>query len=304
MEQKLLLIYNPYAGKGNVKNHLSDIIDLFVKTGYSVTVYPTQGKRDAARKTQKCAHLYDCIVCCGGDGTLNEVVSGLVHATKHPCVGYIPAGTTNDFANTLHLSKNMKRAAQDITTGIPFACDTGRFEERAFIYVASFGIFTEAAYNTPQEYKNRFGPVAYFLEGIKELSAVQSYQVHIEHDSGVIDDEFIFGAVSNSTSVAGIQSYHPADVKLDDGLFEVLLVRKPQNLMELHTIVAALLWKGPLSDCMTTFHTSRLTVSCEQELTWTLDGEFGGALKTATITNERKSITFLLPNIKKRLPDS
>ncbi|MBR3807499.1 MAG: YegS/Rv2252/BmrU family lipid kinase, partial [Lachnospiraceae bacterium] len=172
----MLFIYNPKAGKAQIKNHLVDILDIFVKAGYEVTVYPTQSHGDAIKKTMKKKDKYDIVVCSGGDGTLDEVFTGMMKCEKKVPIGYIPAGSTNDFAMSLNVPKNMVQAAQTVVDGETYAVDVGEFNDDVFAYIAAFGLFTEVSYSTDQQVKNMLGHVAYLLEGVKRLSTIKSYK--------------------------------------------------------------------------------------------------------------------------------
>lgn len=275
--EKLLFIFNPHAGKGAIKGQLPGVLDAFTKAGYLVTAYPTQSKGDAARVAAELGGQFDRVVCCGGDGTLSETISGLLTLDECPPLGYVPAGTTNDFSRNLHLPKNLEEAARTAVTGPVRRCDVGLFNQKNFIYVAAFGAFTEVSYNTPQEFKNMFGHLAYVLEGIKSLAAIKSYQVTIDHDGEVLEGEFIYGMVSNTISVGGFKGLPTGEVCLDDGLFEVLLVRKPKTLAELQSISSALLQQKKVEGgAVVSFSASKLRFTCQEALPWTLDGEFGG----------------------------
>ena len=204
-KKDMLFIYNPKAGKALIRNHLVDILDVFVKGGYEVTVYPTQARGDAIKKTKKKKDKYDIVVCSGGDGTLDEVCTGMMESKVKVPIGYIPAGSTNDFAASLNLSKNMVQAAEDIVNGDTFAVDIGIFNEDIFAYIAAFGLFTEVTYETDQQVKNVLGHVAYLLEGMKSLATIKKYKLKVMTDETVFEDEFIFGMITYSHSVGGFQ---------------------------------------------------------------------------------------------------
>lgn len=284
--KKLLFIYNTHAGKGLLKNHLADALDAFVKAGWDVTVRPTQGAGDATAAALERAGEFDRIVCSGGDGTLHEVVAGLMQRQDRPEVGYIPAGTTNDFAKNLSLPRGMAAMAQTAAAGVPRPVDIGRFNDRTFIYVAAFGAFTDVSYNTPQQFKNLFGHLAYVLEGATRLGSIQAYPLTVEHDGGVEEGEFCYGMVSNTVSVGGFKGAPADTVKLDDGLFECVLVRLPQNAVQLQAVIRALLQMAPDENgLVVSLRTSHLNITCPDELPWTLDGEYGGSPRQAEIQN-------------------
>lgn len=294
MGRKLLFIFNPYSGKGLIKNYLVDIVDTMIKAGFEVTVYITQGQGDATRKIIESGEEYDRIVCSGGDGTLDEVVTGIIQ--KELCIplGYIPAGSTNDFANSLGIPKNMVKAAEVAVKENIFPCDTGYFNGDTFVYVAAFGLFTEVSYQTSQQLKNIFGHVAYIMEGAKHLRDIPSVHMMVEANGEKFEDEFIYGMVSNSVSVGGFKGMTGPDVKLDDGLFEVTFIRHPKNPIELNEILACL---GKLiddSDLIYSFKTDQVKVISKENVPWTLDGEFGGEHQEVEIRSLRQRIPILI----------
>lgn len=293
--KKLLFVINPRSGKGQIKNNLLDILDIFVKNGCETSVHITQGILDAKKKILKDGVNYDLIVCSGGDGTLNEAVSGIMEAKLDIPLGYIPAGSTNDFAASLKIPKNMKKAAEAIMTGEEFLCDIGAFNERYFNYVAAFGAFTEVSYATPQQMKNMLGHQAYIIEGMKKITAIKAARMIVEYDGQVIDGEFVYGMISNSTSVGGFKKLVGKSVFMDDGVFEVTLIKKPKNPLELQEIMTAVLMEEMTSPNMLTFKTSKLTIHSPEELPWVLDGEYGGNPKEITVDNLQKVLRILRP---------
>ena len=272
--KKMLFVMNPFAGQKKANKVLPEILSLFNRAGYETNVYMTGGQGDATQMVQQKAGEMDLIVCCGGDGTFNETVSGILQSGVDVPVGYIPAGSTNDFAASLKLPTNPLQAAQFILEGTPTAYDIGRFGNRYFSYVASFGAFTRASYSTPQSVKNALGHVAYLLEGINELSQIRKFPIRMELNGEVVEDDFLFGAISNSTSVGGILTLNTDQVDLGDGLFEILLIRAPRNLTELSECLLALQTQNYNNCAMITFcSTNRVTVYADPEMPWTLDGE-------------------------------
>ena len=205
MAKKLLFIYNPRSGKAQIKYKLNDILETFVRAGYEVTVYPTLKTGDAGELVKNRDQDYELIVCSGGDGTLDEVVTGMMQSGRRTPIGYIPAGSTNDFAGSLGLPKSMLRAAQVAIEGKDFPCDVGSFNDDIFVYIAAFGIFTDVSYETDQEMKNILGHMAYILEGMKRLPSVRSYPMKVSYKGCTIVDDFIFGMVTNSRSVGGFK---------------------------------------------------------------------------------------------------
>ena len=291
MNQKLLFIFNPHSGKGQIKNNLVDIVDIMVKAGYDVTIYTTQARADATRKVMEEAANFERIVCSGGDGTLDEVVTGLIKSDTNTPIGYIPAGSTNDFANSLGIPKEMVKAAEVAVGKNPFPCDIGDFNSDTFVYVAAFGLFTEVSYKTSQQLKNIFGHVAYIMEGAKHLHDILSYNMQVEYEGHVFQDEFIYGMETNSVSVGGFKGMTGTDVKLDDGVFEVTLIKKPHNPIELNEILACLTNMIDDSDLIYSFKTNEVKITAREQIAWTLDGEFGGEHEEVIIRNLNKRVT-------------
>ena len=292
--KKMLFIYNPNAGTGVLKPKLADVIDILVKGGYEVTTYPTQCYHDALAKTVTYTEDYDIIVCSGGDGTLDEVVSGMMRLDKKVPIGYIPSGSTNDFASSLKIPKSMGKAAELAVSGVPFACDVGNFNEKYFVYIAAFGLFTDVSYATRQERKNRIGHFAYILEGVKRIPAAQPYHLRICHDNQTIEGKFIYGMVTNSVSAGGFRNITGKNVKLNDGIFEVTLIKMPKSPLELNEIIASLTNLIDNTDLIYTFKTERLTVASAEEIAWTLDGEYGGKHKNVTISAKRQAVEIIV----------
>lgn len=291
MSQKLLFVFNPHSGKGQIKNHLVEIVDIMVKADYDVTIYTTQERADATRKVFEEADRYDRIICSGGDGTLDEVVTGLIRSGANTPIGYIPAGSTNDFANSLGIPKEMVKAARTAVGKNPFPCDIGDFNHDTFVYVAAFGLFTEVSYKTSQQLKNIFGHVAYIMEGAKHLHDIPSYPMQVEYDGQIFQDEFVYGMVTNSVSVGGFKGMTGPDVRLDDGVFEVTLIKMPHNPIELNEILACLTNMIDDSDLIYSFKTDEVKITARQKVAWTLDGEFGGEHEEVVVRNLNKRVT-------------
>lgn len=295
MKKKLLFIYNPHAGKSKIKNWLSSIVELFVRSNYEVVIYSTTGRKDAKKIVMDCLSReeYDLVVCSGGDGTLNEVISGIMHSEQKPCIGYIPSGTTNDFAYNLKLPKNLPKAAKAVLSGEAFPCDVGIMNGEYFTYTAAFGLFTDASYETPQTTKNMLGKLAYILEGVKRLPNWKSYHMEITCGDNVINDNFIYGMVTNSISVGGIKGLTGKDVQLDDGQFEGIFIKMPQNVLDFQAIINDLL-KGNLhSDHIFSFPVKEILLVSEESVPWSLDGEFGGEFQTVNIANLQQAIKII-----------
>ena len=293
MKQRLLFIFNLRSGKGKIKENLAEIVDIMVKAGWEVTVYTTQCQGDAVEKARLEAGEYDRIVCSGGDGTLDEVVTGMMKAKSRVPIGYIPAGSTNDFGNSLGIDKDMRKAAQIAASGRMFPCDIGRFNDDFFVYVAAFGLFTDVSYQTSQDMKNVLGHAAYILEGAKQLWDIPSVRMQVEYDGNVLYDEFIYGMITNSNSVGGFDGLISGDVILNDGVFEVTLIKTPKNPMELSEVLACLTNIRKESDMLYTFQTSSIKFTSSESVSWTLDGEYGGDPQVAKIENRCKAITLV-----------
>lgn len=291
--KKMLLIMNPYAGTRKGNKVLADIIGLFNSRGYEVTAHMTAGPGDGARVVEERAKEADLVVCAGGDGTFNETITGLLRSGLSLPVGYIPCGSTNDFAGSLHLPTAPLLAAQAIVDGAPVAYDVGRFGDRYFSYVASFGAFTKASYATPQSVKNTLGHLAYILAGAKELFQIPMEHVAFDTDAGSFEGDYIFGAVSNSTSVGGILTLDPKIVDMRDGKFELMLVRPPKNPGELLNLVTALTAQKYESPMLTFQTVSRLTVTASPDMAWTLDGEKAEGRPTVEIENLHHAIRLI-----------
>ncbi len=291
--KKMLFILNPKAGMRKANRYLPDMLAAFNRAGYQVTAHVTSASGEATDVTARLASQMDLVVCCGGDGTFNEVINGLQAAQISLPIGYIPAGSTNDFAASLRLPTQIMQATHAIINGSPHSYDIGRFDQRHFSYVASFGAFTRASYATPQNVKNALGHTAYVLEGIQELSQIRAIHVKLELDGIPYEDDFLFGAISNSTSVGGILTLDPKQVDMQDGKFEVLLVRAPRDLSEIGECLHAL--RTQKYNCnMIIFQTaSYIKVTGSREMVWTLDGEKADFSGSAEIRNLHNAITLV-----------
>ena len=290
MGKKLLFVYNPKAGKAQIRNKLADILNVFAEAEYEITVAPTRRHGDARRIVENRSRDYEVVVCSGGDGTLDEAVTGMIESGFRTPIGYIPAGSTNDFGGSLSLPKNMVRAAEIAVKGRNFPCDIGAFNKDVFVYIAAFGLFTDVSYETAQDVKNVLGHMAYLLEGMKRLSAVRSFPMRVEYEGNIIVDDFIFGMITNSVSVGGFKNITGKNVQLDDGVFEVTLIKRPRNPVELNNIMISLLNRDIDTNAMYCFRTSRLILESLEPVAWTLDGENGGSHKKVEIRNICKGI--------------
>lgn len=295
-DNKLLLIVNPLSGKAKMRPNLLKVVEIFSQAGYLVTVYPTKCQSDATDfiSSLKCGE-YDTIVVCGGDGTLNEVITGIMHSELNCKIGYIPSGTLNEWSSGLNISKVIPQAAKDIVNGKETTLDIGKFGDKYFSYTASFGAFTSASYSAPQEVKNVLGQAAYVFEGVKSLGNIKPIHLKIEADDRFVEGDFLFGAVSNSMSVGGIVKFDENLVKLNDGLFEVFLIRNPDNILKLQPLIDGILRKEFDREGMEFFHTKKLTIYSEDEISWTLDGEYAVGEEKLTISNINNAIRFIIP---------
>ena len=292
--RKLLLIINPVAGRNQAQTDLFKMVRVFAEHDCEVTVYPTRGPQDCTRKVLADAGRFDLVVCCGGDGTLNEMVSGMMQREEPVPMGYIPLGSTNDFAASLHLPSHVEEAALRCVEGTAFHMDVGSLNDRYFNYIAAFGAFTEASYATPQQIKNALGHLAYILEGVKSLGRLQPIHVRITADGESFEEDYLFGAVTNTVSLGGVLRLDPSRVLLDDGMYELLLVKNPQNPTEAQAMLSALMlqnYDGPLVRML---RASDILFESNHEISWTIDGEFGGSFSTTHILNNKNAVTLMV----------
>lgn len=297
MNSKLLFIFNPNSGQGRIRLKLVSIIDIFTRAGYEVTVHPTMAREDATNFIIERGADFDRIVCSGGDGTLDESVKAMLRLKPEKTLGYIPAGSTNDYAKTLGISSNMEKAAQSAVDGRVKKCDVGTFNGNPFVYIAAFGAFTEVSYETNQKAKNILGHMAYVLEGIRYVGMgnLKPIDMTIVADDRIIKDRFIYGMVANTLSVGGIKGITGKSVSLDDGKFEVVLVRFPEDSSEANTMMAALMAKEPDPEYFYYFKASEISFVSETPVAWTLDGENGGAQTDVEIRNLKQAVSFVVP---------
>ena len=295
MESKtLLFIVNPRAGRNKPRGPLFDALATLSAAGYLIRIHQTSAPGDAAEAAAGEGGNYDLVVAVGGDGTLNEVISGLMRLENPPLLGYLPQGTTNDFAASLHISRNPATAAAAMAKCQIQALDIGQWNQRHFIYVASFGAFTKSSYSVSQAAKNALGHFAYILEGMKDLSTLRPYQVKLTADGEVLDGEYLFGAVCNSTSIGGLMKLDPERVVLDDGKFEMLLIPNPKTPIALQNLVFALLNQQYDREGLIFRHVSSLHLETEEDLPWSLDGEYAPSVPTVEILNRRQALRMLL----------
>lgn len=295
--KKLMFIFNPRSGKEQIRGQLMGILDIFTKAGFDIHVHVTQSQKDCAEWVRDYADRMDVLVVSGGDGTLNEAVTGMVNLERIPLLGYIPAGSTNDFAASLGLPKSMQEAAADIVEGSPYPIDIGRFcKDQYFVYIAGFGAFTEVSYLTPQDKKNWLGHNAYVLEGVKSLAGLKPRHMRVEWDDQVLEEDFVFGMVTNTISVGGFKGLVNQSVALNDGEFEVLLIRMPRTPVDLTNIINYMFLKEEPNEYVYKFKTRAIRMVSDAPVDWVLDGEFGGSRTEVEIVNLQKKIRILRRN--------
>jgi YegS/Rv2252/BmrU family lipid kinase len=290
---KSMLIVNPKSGRGMSKFTLGTIVSKLCTSGHMVTVYFT-GAMMPDELVLNYADQYELIICCGGDGSISSVVAGLLRSGLSIPIGYIPTGTANDIATTLSLSKIPAEAVQTVINGKQIELDIGLFEDKYFTYIAAFGAFTSVSYSTPQNAKRSLGHFAYVLSGIAEMPTIKPQSLILEYDGQVLSGDFIFGAVVNSTSVAGFLKLDPSSVDLSDGMFEIVLVRQPVDpaaFLDLLTSLATQTYNG---DNILLLHASRVKFTFEEEVAWTVDGEEGGAFKELEINNAHRAVSIIV----------
>ncbi|MCD8118447.1 MAG: YegS/Rv2252/BmrU family lipid kinase [Lachnospiraceae bacterium] len=292
--KRLFFIYNQTSGKARIRNHLADIIDVFIKAGYRVEVHATQGRLDAKEQVMRRWNEFDRIVVSGGDGTLNEAVSGMVEAGGNTAIGYIPCGSTNDYSVSLGLPKQFTKAASVCVEGIPHDMDVGCMNGKHFVYVAAFGAFSKVSYTTPQNMKNILGHQAYIIEGAKSLTEIKPHEAKVTWDNGETEGSFLLGMISNSTSVGGFKGITGDNVDLSDGLFEVTLLREIKNPNDFGKAAAYILGlEKSKNESILNFKTKSIHISSKDEIEWSLDGEYGGSVCETQIDNIRHAFRII-----------
>ncbi|MCQ2477886.1 MAG: YegS/Rv2252/BmrU family lipid kinase [Clostridia bacterium] len=299
MDKKMLLLVNPCSGKAKMRTELLSVVQTFCDADYDVTIYTTKERADATKKVMTLKNgQFDLIVVCGGDGTLNEVITGLMNAKIKCVLGYIPSGTLNEWSSSINISRSIKQAAKDIINAKVITLDIGKFGDKYFTYTASFGAFTEASYSAPQDIKNVLGQAAYLIEGIKSLTNIKPIHLKFESTEKTVEGDFLFGAISNSLSVGGVVKLDKAQVELNDGIFEVVLIRKPDNLIQLQSVIDGILRHDLNREGIEFFHSNKITVSMGKDVPWTLDGEYVEGADTVLIENIHSAIELTVPDIK------
>ena len=275
--KKLLFIVNPRAGKTKSTAPLFDAVAAFSRAGYLVRVFVTEAGGQARDIAAKWGGQYDLVVCAGGDGTLNETISGLMQLEQRPPLGYLPNGSTNDFAASLHLHTTVETAARAVAGGVPYSLDIGRHNDRYFAYVASFGAFTRSSYSASQAAKNALGHFAYILEGLGDLDSLRPYRCAIDADGEHFEGDFIFGAVCNSTSLGGLVKLDPKHVSMDDGTFELLLLRMPKTALDLQNLITAMTRMQYDYPGVIFRHVKNVVLTTNENISWSLDGEYAAS---------------------------
>lgn len=292
--KKLLMIVNPRAGKTKPAGPLFGAAAALSEQGYLLSVRPTKGQGHARAIAAVEGGKFDVVVAVGGDGTLNEVAAGLMTLSSPPPLGYFPQGSTNDFAASLKISGDPEEAVQAVLRAQPRQLDVGMWNERSFVYVASFGAFTRSSYSAPQSVKNALGHLAYILEGVKDLDTLRPYRIRLTADGEVLDGEYLFGAVCNSTSIGGLMKLDSERVVLDDGKFEMLLIPNPKTPGDLQKLVMALLEQKYDREGLVFRHVSSIHLQTEEDLPWSLDGEYAPSQPEVTVENRCRALTMLL----------
>ena len=293
-QKKLLMIVNPTAGRRKSRSPLFDAAAVFSQAGYLLSIHNTAFPGDAAQTAAALGKDYDVVVAVGGDGTLNQVVSGLMTLEDRPLLGYLAQGSTNDFAASLQIPSNPASAAALIAKGTPRQLDIGCWNDRYFVYVASFGAFTQTSYTAPQSAKNTLGHLAYLLEGVKDLNMLRPYHAKVTADGEVLEGDFLFGAICNSTSIGGLMHLGSEYVVLDDGKFEMLLIPKPRNAGDFSNLLLALFDQDYNYEGLIFRHVSSIHVETEENMPWSLDGEYAASAPSINIMNRQQSLTMLL----------
>ncbi len=296
MNYKLLLLVNKKSGKETIEKYVPSIIEEFKKNNFDVDVYYTKITNNAKKIIKNYDKDFDLVVCCGGDGTLNQTISGLTETNKKASVGFIPLGTANDFAKNFDLSEDVLYLPHNIKSYKSLKCDTGKFNDKYFNYIAAFGMCTEVSYTTKKSLKKRFGKKAYYFKAIKDFFHIKTHKVKLKYNNNVIEDEFVYGGISNSCSIAGIQWLKKEDIDLADGKFEAIFIRKPKNIFQTFRIFNSILQKNYTDKKeILYFKTDNLELEIEDTVDWTLDGEYGGSCNKAIINAIKHNMNFLVP---------
>lgn len=295
--KKLLLVYNPQAGHGSFRTQLHSVVNQFTSSGYLVTIYPTQSSGDAVSFVRDHVKDYDLLVASGGDGTLHECVNALMTLPKEnrPPIGYIPAGSTNDFAVSHGLSINPLDAVQTIIDGTSTAYDIGQLGSNFFTYVAAFGIFTDVTYETPQDLKNAFGHLAYIFEGASRLTSYRPQHVKVIADGEEFEGDFVLGIVSNTTTVGGIKLARDY-ISLKDGLSELYLIRNSTSAIDFIELLNCIATRDYSSPLLIHRQVKDVIFESEVPIEWTVDGEYGGSFESIRAHTCEAAMNIIVPH--------
>lgn len=297
---RILFAFNPNSGKAQIKNQLLNILKIFSYEDNEVVVYPSKATKDIYEYVKRSEGRFDLIACSGGDGTLNETVAAVMeYQGEKPPIGYIPSGTTNDYARSLRIPQNMAKAAWNIIGGVPEKVDVGVFNGRYYNYVAAFGAFTEVSYATPQQFKNLLGHQAYVLEGVRSIPNIKPFHMKIETPEVSIEGDYIYGMITNTKSVGGFKNLTGKHVQLNDGLFECTFVKKPADAFDPSELWDSLVKRegNILKNAMLEhFRASMLDIHADIPLAWVLDGEFGGDVSDVHIEVRKQAVKIMIPD--------
>ena len=306
MKKEILIIVNPCAGKGKISKYIPDICDNLEKQDYELEVVYTSKENNGREIIKNYVRYIDAVIVCGGDGTLNEVINGVVESKKSIDIAFVPTGTTNDYAKTLKMPTNKLKLSKKLSKYKREKVDIGSFNNKYFYYVAAFGVFTDISYTTKQNEKNKVGRLAYFKKGFKEYrktrksKRVKTYKTSIVTDNEIIKDEFIYGGITNSQSIAGFKWFKKNDFSINDGIFEIILIKKPKNFIGILRIIFSILRKKYDQKNIYYLKSKHLKIDFEEEVEWTLDGENGGKARDILIEVQRKKLGVLMPRRRKK----
>lgn len=296
MKKEILIIVNPNAGKGKVNKYIPQICDNLEKKGYELEVIYTSEKENGEKIIENYIRYIDAVVVCGGDGTISQVINGIIKSHKKIDITFIPFGTTNDYARTVGMSNKKYSLSKNLPKYREVGIDIGSFNnDKYFYYVAAFGVCTNIAYSTSQSDKNKMGKFAYYKKALKQFKNMKAYQTTIVTDDEIIKDEFIYGGITNSVAIGGFKWFKRNDVKINDGLFELVLIKKPKNRLALIKTFLSILRKKYDQKNIYYMKTKNLQIDFEEEVSWTLDGEFGGTVNHVLVKNNKNRLELLVP---------
>lgn len=296
MGKNILIIVNPNAGKGNVQKKIHKIASNFSKQNYLVDIIYTKKDYSASDIINDYKGNLDIVICCGGDGTLNDLINAIMKMEVKPKISFIPLGTMNDFANTVGLFRFKFWLPNNMRNAKHIKIDIGSFNGKYFNYVAAFGAFTMVPYVTKQKLKKVFGKFAYFIVAIRYLAKIKSYNLKIEVDGKVTEGEFIYGSISNSKSIGGFKWFRKREIDIGDGKYEVILIKKPKHKIGIVNVAINILFKRYNNEKHFIYmQGSNIKIIPKTHLKWTLDGEYGGRIKEVEIKNNKQEIELIIP---------